>query len=234
MTASHGRRRSNTSPSISQAPRTARAPTPLESGGRCLPAHGERRPAGRRISQAPASDDRGGGTPAVRAFMRRELIRQCSDHRQPILRRPPRRTRCRDVATMLDDIGVGSLDELAPRRCPRASSTRDRRLAPGSTSCPGRDRARGARRTGRAGRAEHRRDVDDRARLLRHAHPAGAAPQHPREPGLVHRLHPVPARDQPGPARGAAQLPDHGRRPDRHGGRQRVDARRGAPPPPRR
>ena len=38
----------------------------------------------------------------------------------------------------------------------------------------------------------------------------------------------------PGPARGADQLPDHGRRPDRPADRQRVAARRGAPPPPRR
>ena len=47
------------------------------------------------------------------------------------------------------------------------------------------------------------------------------------EPGLVHGLHALPARDQPGPARGAAQLPDHGLRPHGHGDRQRLDARRG-------
>ena len=34
--------------------------------------------------------------------------------------------------------------------------------------------------------------------------------QRARGPGLVHGLHAVPARDQPGPARGAAQLPDDG------------------------
>ena len=38
----------------------------------------------------------------------------------------------------------------------------------------------------------------------------------------------------PGPARGAAQLPDRGRRPDRAADRRRLPARRGAPPPPRR
>ena len=30
--------------------------------------------------------------------------------------------------------------------------------------------------------------------------PAGDPPQHPRSPGLVHRLHPVPAGNLPGPA----------------------------------
>ena len=67
----------------------------------------------------------------------------------------------------------------------------------------------------------------DRHRLLRHGHPAGDPAQRAREPGLVHRLHAVPARDLPGPARGAAQLPDDGHRPHRHRDRQRLDARRG-------
>ena len=42
-------------------------------------------------------------------------------------------------------------------------------------------------------------------------HAAGHPAQRAGEPGLVHRLHAVPAGDQPGPARGAAQLPDRGR-----------------------
>ena len=67
----------------------------------------------------------------------------------------------------------------------------------------------------------------DRHGLLRHDHAAGHRPQRAREPGLVHRLHAVPAGDQPGPARGAAQLPDDGRRPHRVRAGQRVAARRG-------
>ena len=51
--------------------------------------------------------------------------------------------------------------------------------------------------------------------------------QRARGPELVHRLHAVPAGDLPGPARGAAQLPDRGRRPDRAADRQRLAARRG-------
>jgi hypothetical protein len=35
------------------------------------------------------------------------------------------------------------------------------------------------------------------------------------EPGLVHRVHALPARDQPGPPGDAADLPDHGCRPHR-------------------
>ncbi len=44
---------------------------------------------------------------------------------------------------------------------------------------------------------------------------------------MVHGLHAVPARDQPGSPRGVAQLPDDGRRPDGSRHRQRVAARRG-------
>ena len=55
-----------------------------------------------------------------------------------------------------------------------------------------------------------------------------------REPRLVHGLHAVPAGDLAGPAGGAAQLPDDGDRPHRPGDRQRLDARRGHAPRPRR
>ena len=44
---------------------------------------------------------------------------------------------------------------------------------------------------------------------------------------MVHRVHALPARDLAGPPRSADQFPDDGLRPDRHGDRQRVDARRG-------
>jgi hypothetical protein len=41
--------------------------------------------------------------------------------------------------------------------------------------------------------------LHDWPRLLRHPHAGCAQAQHPGEPGLVHRLHAVPAGDQPGP-----------------------------------
>ena len=44
-------------------------------------------------------------------------------------------------------------------------------------------------------------------------------------PGLVHRLHALSARDQPGPAGGAVQFPDHDLRSHRARRRQRLAAR---------
>ncbi len=73
--------------------------------------------------------------------------------------------------------------------------------------------------------------VADRDGLLRHDHAAGDPAQRAREPGLVHGVHAVPARDLPGPPRGAAQLPDDGHRPHRHGARR---TRRCSTRPPRR
>ena len=107
-------------------------------------------------------------------------------------------------------------------RCPTrsASERRDLELPPPASE------SAGARRAACARRQEPAADLDDRPRLLRHGHPAGDPPQRPREPGLVHRLHALPAGDLPGPARGAAELPDDGRRPHRPAARQRLHARR--------
>ena len=134
------------------------------------------------------------------------------------------------VATMLKTIGVGSLDELADKALPAGilDALSADGVAPGLDQLPqAATRGAGAGRVARARRRQHRRGVDDRSGLLRHADTAGAAAQHPRKPGLVHGLHALPAGDQPGPTGGAAELPDHGRRPDRPRGGQRVDARRG-------
>ena len=87
--------------------------------------------------------------------------------------------------------------------------------------------ARGARAAAGDRREEPGAEVVHRPGLLRHAHAGRHPAQHPREPGVVHRVHAVPARDLAGTARGAGQFPDDGLRPDRHGDRQRVDARRG-------
>ena len=58
-------------------------------------------------------------------------------------------------------------------------------------------------------------------------HARGDPAQHPREPRLVHAVHPLPVRDLAGPPGGAAQFPDDGGGPDRPAGRQRLAARRG-------
>ncbi len=70
-------------------------------------------------------------------------------------------------------------------------------------------------------------DEPDRDGLLRHPHAGRDPPQRAREPGVVHGLHAVPARDQPGTAGDVAQLPDDGEQPHRARHRQRFAARRG-------
>jgi glycine dehydrogenase len=50
--------------------------------------------------------------------------------------------------------------------------------------------------------------IRDPAPLIEAAHAAGHPAQRVGEPRLVHGVHPVPARDQPGPPRGTAQFPD--------------------------
>ena len=59
------------------------------------------------------------------------------------------------------------------------------------------------------------------------AHAGRDPAQRAGEPRLVHRLHALSGRGQPGPARGAADLPADGRRSHRARARQRVPARRG-------
>ena len=72
-----------------------------------------------------------------------------------------------------------------------------------------------------------RDEVAHRPGLPRHPHAAGDPAQRAGEPRLVHRLHALPGGDRAGAAGGAAQLPDHDLRPDRHADRQRLAARRG-------
>ena len=111
---------------------------------------------------------------------------------------------------MLDALGVGSLDELIDQAVPDA--IRDRQPPRPARGRGARPRCSPAARPRRPQPGGH---VADRHGLLRHDHAAGDPAQRAREPGLVHGLHAVPARDQPGPARGAPQLPDDGRRPHR-------------------
>ena len=89
------------------------------------------------------------------------------------------------------------------------------------------ERSRGARAAAGDRGREPRAEVVHRPGLLRHAHAGRHPAQRARESGVVHGLHAVPAGDLAGPPRGAAQFPDDGLRPDRHGDRECVDARRG-------
>ena len=83
-------------------------------------------------------------------------------------------------------------------------------------------------------RAEPGLPLVHRHGLPRLHHPAGHPAQHPGEPGLVHAVHALPGRDRAGPAGGAAQLPDDGRRPDRRCRWPTPRCSTRPPPPPRR
>ena len=72
----------------------------------------------------------------------------------------------------------------------------------------------------------HRR-AHDRPGLLRHDHAGRDQAERAREPGLVHGVHPVPTRDQPGTPGGPPQLPDDGGRSHRARYGERLAARRG-------
>ena len=141
-------------------------------------------------------------SPSLREFADRHIGPAPSDDvaTMPTSARPSRR-RCDANSLAEPPVGPGG-DAAASHRASTPAAGRHRG-ASGSPSCA------------RWPTATPSRDVDDRAGLLRHADPAGGAAQRAGEPGLVHRLHAVPAGDQPGPARGAAELPDRGRRPHR-------------------
>ena len=123
---------------------------------------------------------------------------------------------------MLAELGYASLDALVDAAVPAAI----REHAPLALDA-GLSESEALARLRELGEPQRGVHLADRARLLRHDHAARDPAQRAREPGLVHRVHAVPARDLPGPARGARELPDDGHRPHGHGDRERVDARRG-------
>ena len=124
---------------------------------------------------------------------------------------------------MLRELGFASRAALMDAVVPAA--IRARRAAAAAAAAA--REAEALARLRRLAAQQPRAEVVHRPGLLRHAHAGRDPAQRAREPGLVHGLHAVPAGDLAGPPRGAAQFPDDGVRPDRHGDRQRVDARRG-------
>ena len=114
-----------------------------------------------------------------------------------------------------------------PRRRDRRGGSVGHPDAGAAEPAAGAVRGRGRRRAAGDRGQEPADGADDRHGLLRHLH----AGRHPAagagEPGLVHRVHALPARDQPRTPRGAAELPDHGRGPHRAAHGERVAARRG-------
>ena len=108
------------------------------------------------------------------------------------------------------------------RRCPPGSAS-ERELRPARAP----RRAPGPRRAAGEGGPEPGPPLLHRHGLPRLRDAGGHPAQRPGEPRLVHAVHALPGRDRPGPPRGAAQLPDDGRGPDRAAARQRLAARRG-------
>ncbi len=171
MTASHGRRRSNTSPSTSQAPRTAPRP-------RCLwkvvpagyPPIGERPCTGAEsLGRPDRVDDRGRGTPTTSQYV-------CASRRRVVSDKHTSRFADRHIGpdaaavnTMLEVIGVASLDELAAKALPAGilDALSSDGIAPGLEGA-----ARAGHRGGVSGRAagtrrfQHHGGLDDRPRLV--------------------------------------------------------------------
>ena len=134
-----------------------------------------------------------------------------------------------EIEAMLQELGLGSLDELMAKTLPAAI-----RLKRAARAARAARRGAGARRARAQGREEPAAALVHRHGLLRLRHAGGDPAQRAREPGLVHAVHAVPGRDRAGPARGAPQLPDDGRRPHRRcrSRTRRCSTRRR--PPPRR
>src|SRR5665647_534393 len=141
------------------------------------------------------------GGPPARALRARTL-------EPPVTRTPAARAfvdrhigpRPDDVARMLDRIGAPSLDALIDQAVPATIRTaRPLDLPPARSE----------------------------AEVLAALHASADPAQRAGEPRLVHVVHAVPARDQPGPAGGAARFPDRDRRPDGAADRRRLPAGRG-------
>jgi len=173
---------------------------------------GSHREAPREFSGPPFAR-RAGARHALHRAPHRAGRRRARPHAGDDRRRLARRAR-RPGDADVDPVRPG---RLGPR--PRTGQRRQRTAARG-------DRAAGPRGAARPRRVEHRAHPDARARVPRHRDPAGDPAQRPRGPGLVHRLHALPAGDLPGSARGAAELPDRRVRPDRSRRRRCLDARR--------
>ena len=124
---------------------------------------------------------------------------------------------------MLAAIGVGSIDELFADIPPA------KRLTALARSADAQERARG-RAASCARLAEKNHAAGDGpffvgAGAYRHHVPATRRPPHPAL-GVPDLLHALPAGDRAGHAAISLRVPDAGREPDRHGGRQRLHVRR--------
>ena len=105
-----------------------------------------------------------------------------------------------EMEEMLAAVGVRSLDELIDETVPASI----RQTTPLAWAPLAEHELLAKMRE--VGGEEPGDDQPDRAGLLRHGDAPGDPAQHPGEPGLVHGLHALSARDRPGAAGGAAEL----------------------------
>ena len=126
-----------------------------------------------------------------------------------------------EMSQMLAAIGAASLDQLVDQTVPAAirfpadlplPAPRREHEAPGRPEGPG--------------RSQCGEEVPHRTGLSRDPDAQGDPAQRAGKPGLVHRLHPLPGRDRPGPPGSPAQLPAGDHRPHRPGTGQRLPAGR--------
>ena len=122
---------------------------------------------------------------------------------------------------MLEAIGYSTLDELTEAALPPSATAVPLDLPPALSETGAQAELRRI-----AGRNQVRTSMIGLG-YYGTVTPAGDPPEPAGEPGLVHRVHAVPAGDLAGPAGDAAELPDHGVRPDRAAGGRRVAAGRG-------
>lgn len=129
---------------------------------------------------------------------------------------------------MLDVVGKGSLDELIATTLPDEIRTPDRLIVDAAPS-------------EQAVLAELREIAADNTVLTSMiglgyygTQILGHQARHPAEPGLVHGVHALPARDLPGPPRGALELPDRRERAGPASTRPTPRSWTRARPPPRR
>jgi glycine dehydrogenase len=111
-----------------------------------------------------------------------------------------------EMAEMFAVIGTASLDALIDETVPASL----RQAEPLDFGAPRSERELLIARMRQVAQKNKVFTTHDRAGLPRHGHAPRDPAQHPGEPRLVHGLHALPARDQPGPARGAPELPDDG------------------------
>ncbi len=110
-----------------------------------------------------------------------------------------------EQAHMLDVIGVESLDALLAQTVPESIRMKGALPLPGPRTV---DDVLGELRS-LAGRNRRRQSLIGQGYYGTHSAPRDPA-QCAREPRLVHVVHALPARDQPGTARSPDQLPDDG------------------------